>query len=53
MNTPIIEPTVLLGSPQWLLQLSRDGEHLRRERPDDASRRQSRERIAIALGVAA
>lgn len=45
MPTPTLEPTVFIGSPQCPQQLSsRGGDQPRRERADETSRREPRER---------
>jgi hypothetical protein len=44
MPMPILEPTVLLGSPQCVLQLPARAEPPRRERAEDGPRREPRER---------
>ena len=44
MPMPSLEPTVLLGSPQCVLQLPARAEPSRRERAEDGPRREPRER---------
>jgi len=45
MHTPSLEPTVFIGSPQCPQQLSvREGDQPRRERAEETSRRELRER---------